>query len=74
MVTAPGCSALSFRSQQQGIVTLLVLESWSFYVVKIHRYRQSIVKTVDSDLRIYWFFLHWPGRAQYKYFSMTLHG
>ena len=40
---------------------------------KIHRWRQSIVKTVDSDLRIYCYFLYWPCQTLYTGFIMTLY-
>ena len=46
-----------------------------FYEFKMHRWRESIVKTVDLDLRIYCYFLYSPCRAQYTGFiALTLHG
>ena len=37
----------------------------SINFIKIHRWCQSIVKTVHSHLRIYCHFSYWPGRAQW---------
>ena len=44
-----------------------------FPAFKMHLWRQSIVKPVDSDLRIYYYFLHRSGRAQYTVFNIKLH-
>ena len=52
------------HNQQFGRAWLIIAPYFPFPAFKVHPWRQSIVKTIDSDLRIYCF-LYWSGRAQY---------
>ena len=52
------------------IATTVLWQCLSYCLFKIHQWRQSIVRTVDSDLRIYCFYIGQVGH----YIQFLLHG